>query len=259
MAKWKAEAASRTDGPQSVAGKRILVTGGTTGIGRATVRLLVMRGARVLTFSHHDVEVKKTLKEFGELGEVHGVTADQSRPKDVQRVFREVDKRLGGLDVIVNNAATYVGSVVETDEKAWRKLFDTNILGYVACCKGAIERMQNNPREDVLGHIVNIGSMSADLREEGGELYVATKAAVQGFSESLRKTLNRRGIKVSLIEPGLVGTPLAEMPKRKQREREAKFEILKPDDIAECVFYCITQPKRADVVAVQIRPMMQII
>ena len=88
---------------------------------------------------------------------------------------------------------------------------------------------------------------------------VATKSGVQGFSETLRKEVNDKGIKVSLIEPGLVGT---DMTKEKadvaeQREKEEKGEMMKAEDIAACVLYCLTQPARCDVVEVRIRPHRQ--
>jgi NADP-dependent 3-hydroxy acid dehydrogenase YdfG len=108
------------------------------------------------------------------------------------------------------------------------------------------------------GHIVNIGSMSADVREEDSSVYVATKAGIQGFSEALRKEVNPLGIKVTLIEPGAVGTDMqSQYSPEEQREKIEKMEMLRAEDIAACVLYTITQPKRCDVVALQIRPHLQ--
>jgi NADP-dependent 3-hydroxy acid dehydrogenase YdfG len=100
--------------------------------------------------------------------------------------------------------------------------------------------------------------MSADLSEEDSNVYVATKAAVQGFTEALRKAVNKEGIKVTLIEPGKVASDMSG-PKEEQPEKEERLEMLKAEDIAECVYYCLAQPRRCDVVSVQIRPLMQII
>jgi NADP-dependent 3-hydroxy acid dehydrogenase YdfG len=123
------------------------------------------------------------------------------------------------------------------------------------CCKQAIERMKAKGE----GHIVNIGSMSDTVREEGSDVYVATKSAINGFSEALRKQINEQGIKVSLIEPGLVGTDMTveQVPAEEQEEKIEKMEMLRAEDIAECVHYTLIQPKRCDVVQVQIRPHKQ--
>jgi NADP-dependent 3-hydroxy acid dehydrogenase YdfG len=83
---------------------------------------------------------------------------------------------------------------------------------------------------------------------------VATKSAIQGFTEALRKEVNELGIKVSLIEPGSVGTDMQDESPAEQREKERRGEMLKAEDIAGCIEYCLVQPPRCDVVVVQIRP-----
>ena len=93
------------------------------------------------------------------------------------------------------------------------------------------------------GHIVNIGSMSADLREAGSEVYVATKAGIQAFSESLRKTANKQGIRVTLIEPGAVATPIQEKSPQEEKRKIEAMEMLLPQDIARCVLWCLQQPE----------------
>lgn len=131
---------------------------------------------------------------------------------------------------------------------------NTNLLGYLACCHEAIKRMK--PRQS--GHIVLIGSMSADVREGGSSVHVATKAGVQGFAESLRKEVNEMGIKVTLIEPGALGSDM-QTKKETHAQQADDLKMLKAEDIAACIQYCLTQPKRCDVVALSIRPHRQII
>lgn len=244
-----------TGGHRPLSGRAVIVTGGTTGIGRATARLLAARGARVLIFGRHEDELSEALGEMRrEGGEVYGLTADVSREEDVGRVFREADERMGGVDVLINNAALSAGSVLEGDYSEWQYVVNTNLLGYMACCREALDRML--PKGD--GHILLVGSMSADEREEGNDIYVATKAGVQGFTQALRKSVNKEGIRVTLVEPGKVASDMSG-PKEEQPEKERKMEMLKAEDIAECVYYCLSQPKRCDVVSVQIRPLMQLI
>ncbi|HJR78657.1 MAG TPA: SDR family oxidoreductase [Anaerolineales bacterium] len=241
--------------PQHVTDKSILITGGTTGIGRATAILLASQGARVMIFGRHEKELNDALNDIHEAGgEVLGLTADTADPQDIQRVFKEFDSQMDTLDILINNAALGYNSVMEGTYQDWQYIVNTNLLGYIAMAHEAIERMKAR-RE---GHIVNIGSMSADVREKDSSVYVATKAGIQGFSEALRKEVNPLGIKVTLIEPGAVGTDMqSQYSPAEQRQREADLKMLKAEDIAACVLYTITQPKRCDVVTLQIRPHLQ--
>jgi NADP-dependent 3-hydroxy acid dehydrogenase YdfG len=245
----KAAQESETD----LAGKAVVLTGGTTGIGRATAKLLVERGAKVLIFGRHEKELADALKEIGT--GASGLTADQSKKEDVEQIFAEADERIGGCDILINNAAVSGDALGETNFDDIAYTVNANLVGYLACANEALRRMKGKSA----GHIVNVGSMSADLREEGGEVYVATKAAIQAFSESLRKSANKDNIRVTLIEPGAVATPIQEKTEEQEREKLAKMEMLLPEDIARCILYCLTQPQRVDVVSVQIRPVKQVI
>jgi NADP-dependent 3-hydroxy acid dehydrogenase YdfG len=218
--------------------------------------MLASRGARVLIFGRHQPELDDALKEIKSAGgEGFGVVADQSRQSDIRKIFQEADRRLGGVDILINNAAVSPDSVLEGDYEDWQYALNTNLLGYIACCREALDRMKDKGS----GHIVNVGSMSADLREPGGDVYVATKAGIQGFSESLRKKVNEMGIRLTLIEPGLVDSELSPKPEAKKREKKQNQEMLEAQDIAESIFYVISQPPRCDVVQLQIRPLKQLI
>jgi NADP-dependent 3-hydroxy acid dehydrogenase YdfG len=241
---------------ESVTDKSVLITGGTTGIGRATAILLAAQGARVMIFGRHEQELNDAMSDIQKTGgEVTGLTADTADPADIQRVFKEVDREMDHLDILINNAALGYKSVMEGEYPDWQYIVRTNLLGYMAMAHEAVERMQPHAQ----GHIVNIGSMSADVREKGSSVYVATKAGIQGFSGALRKEVNPLGIKVTLIEPGAVGTDMQPESPEEQRQLQEKMEMLKAEDIAACILYTITQPRRCDVVSVQIRPHQQII
>ena len=239
-----------------LAGKAIIISGGTKGIGRATAKLLAEHGAKVFIFGRHDKDLREAL---GEMPGAQGITADQSKREDIERVFREADRAIGGCDILINNAAVSTDSVAEADFDSIRYTLEANVLGYLACTHEALERMKRRGGNGGAGHIVNVGSMSADLREEEGEVYVATKAAIQAFSESLRKSVNKQGIRVTLIEPGAVDTPLQDKPPEEKRRRVEEMKMLPAEDIARCILYCLTQPQRVDVVSVQIRPIGQTI
>jgi NADP-dependent 3-hydroxy acid dehydrogenase YdfG len=194
----------------------------------------------------------KDIRETG--GEVLGLTADVSDLEDIRRVFKEFDEQMDKLDILINNAALGYGSITEGNYPEWDYILRTNLLGYMAMTHEAVERMKASG----WGHIVNIGSMSADEREKDSSVYVATKAGIQGFSEALRKEVNPLGIKVTLIEPGAVGTDMqSEYSPAEQRQRIEEMKMLRAEDIAASVLYTITQPKRCDVVSLQIRPHLQ--
>lgn len=239
---------------ESVNGKNILITGGTTGIGRSAAILLAAQGAQIMIFGRHEQELKDAIHDIQATGgTVTGLTADASSPEDIRRVFKEVDRQMGRLDILINNAALGYNSVMEGEYKDWQYIVSTNLLGYMAMAHEAIERMKVHGQ----GHILNVGSMSADVREKNSSVYVATKAGIQGFSEALRKEVNPLGIKVTLIEPGSVGTDMQPQTPDEQRKLQEKMEMLKSEDIAASILYALTQPKRCDVVVIQIRPHLQ--
>ncbi|MBV9852551.1 MAG: SDR family oxidoreductase [Armatimonadetes bacterium] len=244
--------------PQSLAGKSVVITGGTTGIGRSTAQRLLADGANVLIFGREEKALQEALQDLQSGGgQVHGLTADQSKPQDVDRVFQEADAKLGGVDILINNAALAAQSILDSDYSEWQYVVQTNLLGYMACCRQAIDRMKRKGA----GHIVNVGSMSAKGREAGSDVYVATKSGIEGFADALSKQVSEQGIKVTTIEPGLVGTDMtaSNTPPEEQPQKEREGEMLTAEDIAECIRYALIQPARCAIALVQIRPQKQAI
>lgn len=237
-----------------IADKRVLITGGTTGIGRATALLLASRGAHVLIFGRHEKELNDAMADLRNAGKhVHGMTADAALIDDVRRVYKAVDAKLGRIDVLINNAALGAEGLADMNYEDWEYVVRSNLVGYMSCAQEAIQRMKAAKS----GHIIHVGSMSADVREKDSSVYVATKSAIQGFTEALRKEVNEMGIKVSLIEPGSVGTDMQEESPAEQREKQKRGEMLTAEDIARSIEYCLVQPPRCDVVVLQIRPHRQ--
>lgn len=240
--------------PTNLEGKTAVITGGTTGIGRATALFLAAHGVRVLVFGRHEEELADTMKDLQTVSEeVYGMTADPADIDDIRRVFKEADEKLGDLDILINNAGLAAEDISSMPYEKWEYIVRTNLLGYMACTKEAATRMKERGE----GHIINIGSMSAEVREKGSSVYVATKSAIRGFSAALRKEVNSEGIKVTLIEPGSVGTDMTEEEVPEQVRKEEDLKMLKAEDIAACIYYCLSQPRRCDVVQVQIRPHLQ--
>jgi NADP-dependent 3-hydroxy acid dehydrogenase YdfG len=242
---------------QEITGKSIVITGGTTGIGRATAILLAAEGADVIIVGLDEQHLNDALDDINKTakGEVHGLLADLATEEGIKDVFEKADNVFGKIDIFINNAALPYGSVTEGSYTDWHRIINTNLLAYLACTAEAVKRMEPNKN----GHIVNIGSMSADVREETSSVYVAAKSGIQGFSESLRKEINPKGIKLTLIEPGAVDTDMQAESTEKKKENVENLEMMTADDIAYAVLYCITQPKRCDVAELKIRPHLQLI
>jgi NAD(P)-dependent dehydrogenase (short-subunit alcohol dehydrogenase family) len=238
----------------SLDGKRILVTGGTTGIGRETVALLAASGARVLTFGRHDEELQDALENArGGSGEVLGLTADSGTREGIEQVFAAVDEKLGGIDILVACAALGAQPIHEMEEDDWRYVIETNLVGYLACARASIKRMER----DGGGHLLFVGSISTEIKAEGESVYSATKAGIQAFAETLRKEIAEKRIKVSVIQPGSVDTDMQECSQDEKREAVANEEMLHAVEVAEAIEFVLTRSERTDIVNLRIEPRVQ--
>lgn len=239
----------------SLEGKRVLVTGGTTGIGRATVALLAQQGARIVTFGRHDAELQVSLDHARETpgARVAGLTADIATPEGVAQVFAAVDREMGGLDILVNNAGLSVEGVQDETDADWRYAVETNFVAYLACAREAIGRM----RVGGGGHILFVGSISADRKLPGNSTYAATKAGIATYAETLRKEVARDRIKISWIEPGATGADMQAADPAMQRQKIEAEEMLMAEDIADAIAFILTRPSRTDILALRIEPRFQ--
>ena len=239
---------------ESLEGKRVLVTGGTTGIGRAIAILLGSYGARIFTFGRTPEHLEEALQQIRQAGgQADGIVADQAKPDDIKRIFEQADQVLGGLDVLINNASVPAQNIKDMEEADWRYAVETNLLGYMACTQEAVGRMEPQGK----GHIIFIGSMSNVSRGGNSAVYVATKAGVDGFAEAMRKDLSESGVKVTLIEPGKVKADFHPQSGDEQQQEVEEEKMLRAEDIAVAVQYVLTQPERCVVVSMQIRPLGQ--
>jgi len=233
-----------------LAGKRILLTGGTTGIGRATLALLAADGARVLTFARHQEALDDALAG---VDGASAILADAGTREGIDAVFAAVDETLGGIDILVANAALGAQPIYEMADDDWRYVIDTNLTGYLACAKAAIGRMERQGG----GHLLFVGSISTEIKARGESVYAATKAGVQAFAETLRKEVADKNIKVSVIQPGSVETEMQECSPDEKREAIARHEMLEADEIAEAIRFVLTRPAASDVVNLRIEPLIQ--
>lgn len=226
-----------------LAGRKAIVTGGTTGIGRAIAVLLASEGAKVFVCGRTPEHLDDALERIGEVGEGDGVNVDLAKRADVERFFTAADAYLGGLDIAVINAAIPAEAIGETDAGDLDYQVAVDFTSYLTTTKAALERMKAG------SDIVLIGSMSAVSQGPGSSVYVAAKAGIQGFAHSLRQELGDEDIKVGLIEPGFTGADFQypDYPPEKQRELIHKAQMLRAEDIAAATHFMLTQPRRTAV------------
>jgi 3-hydroxy acid dehydrogenase/malonic semialdehyde reductase len=233
-------------------GKTVLVTGGTTGIGRAIAIELARAGARVLIFGRHQRELDDALSALEDtIGEAVGMIADQSKPEDIKRVFAKA-RSMRNLDAVVANAGVAAEGLADIPDDKWRYAMATNLLGSMDVAKRAAEAFEGRG-----GDIILIGSVSADNRSKGTSVYTATKAGMQGFADSFRKEMGEKNVRVSLIEPGSVGSDMQECQPDERRQKIAKAQMLKAEDIAELVMFILTRPERCTISSVRIEERVQ--
>jgi len=227
----------------SLAGRKVAVTGGTTGIGRAIAVLLASEGAKIFVCGRTPEHLDDALARIREVGEGDGITVDLARREDVTRFFETATAYLGGLDVAVVNAAVPAEALTDTAEADLDYEIAVDFTAYLASTKAAAARMK--PGSD----IILIGSMSAVSQSAGHSIYVAAKSGIEGFAHALRQELAEQDIKVGLIEPGFTGADFQypEYPPEKQAELIRDHVMLRAEDIAAAAHFMLAQPRRTAV------------
>ncbi|MCA1661296.1 MAG: SDR family oxidoreductase [Novosphingobium sp.] len=237
----------------SLAGRKAIVTGGTTGIGRAIAVLLASEGAQVFVCGRAPAHLDDALERIREVGEGGGINVDLSSKEAVERFFAAADDYLGGLDIAVINAAIPAEALADSGKAETRYEIAVDFAAYLATTQAAVERMKAG------SDVILIGSMSAESRKPGSSIYVAAKAGIQGFAPSLRKELAEKDIKVGLIEPGFTGADFQypDFPPDKQRELIEQHKMLRAEDIAVAAHFMLTQPRRAAVSLIRVETRLE--
>lgn len=224
-------------------GRKVAITGGTTGIGRAIAVLLASEGAKVFICGRTPEHLDDALARIREVGEGDGVNVDLARREDVAEFFDAADTYLGGIDVAVINAAVPAEALAETEDADLDYQIAVDFTSYLTTTKAAVARMKGG------SDVILIGSMSAVSQAAGNSIYVAAKSGIEGFAHSLRQELSEQDIKVGLIEPGFTGADFQypEYPPEKQAEMINDHVMLRAEDIAVAAHFMLTQPRRTAV------------
>jgi NADP-dependent 3-hydroxy acid dehydrogenase YdfG len=239
---------------QDLTGKVAVITGASSGIGEATARLLVEEGVSVVLAARRKERIDALVEELGDAA--IAITADVADRQQVGALFDEVRERFGGLDLLFNNAGVGInGAFADSKAEDWKTQVDANLYGVFNCTHAAIPLLKG--REGAM--ISSVSSVGGRYGIAGWSVYNATKFAVVGFHDALRKELGPEGIRVSVIEPGAVWTEWGHnVPEEAMRERRETVDALTAEDVAQALVYSFAQHPRVLVEEILIRPVKQI-
>ena len=233
---------------ESIRDRAAVVTGSTKGIGLATAEALLEAGARVLVSARNAREVEEVAGRLSiaHPGRVASRTCDVRKEPDVEALFAEADRALGGVDILVNNAGVGLHRNLEDTTLAeWNTVIETNVTGVFLCSRAAIPRMRRRGG----GYIVNISSLAGRNTFPGATAYNASKFALNGMTEALMQEIRHDGIRVSAIMPGSVDTWFGGTPPDPSQSWK-----LTAGDIARVVVDLLRHDPRSLPSAVEIRP-----
>ncbi|MET8419388.1 SDR family NAD(P)-dependent oxidoreductase [Streptomyces sp. NPDC005134] len=234
-------------------GKVVLVTGASSGIGRATALALSKSGARVAVGARRTDRLK-TLAEDA-FGEILLLELDVTDRQSVNDAVAATVEHFGVLDVLVNNAGVMLSSpVLGADTTEWTRMVETNLLGSMYMVHAALPHLL-----ETKGSVVQVSSTSGRAASATSSVYAATKFGINAFSEALRQEVTAQGVRVVVIEPGFVATELTSHITDPAIQAAAKsmaesMRTLQPEDIAAAVVYAVTQPEHVAVNEILIRP-----
>jgi NADP-dependent 3-hydroxy acid dehydrogenase YdfG len=240
-----------------LAGRKALVTGASSGFGEATALTLARAGAEVAITARRADRLEALAKVIaGEGGKAHVIVADFLQQADVIRAVAEAEAAMGGLDILINNAGVmYLEPVADADLGRWRDMIQLNLTALITASQAAARGMTGRGA----GDIVNISSTAGRTANPNGAAYSATKWAVVGFSESLRKELVSAKVRVTVIEPGVAETELRDHVAHRGAQTAVNnwagsMRQLQSQDIANAILYAVSQPPHVCINEILMRP-----
>ena len=235
--------------PRSLHGRVAVVTGGGRGIGQAICRALAREGARVALGDVDGAAAQAAAAELG--GDALGFSVDVTDRPGFTAFLDEVERRLGPIDVLVNNAGIMpVTSLEDEDERSIHRQVDINLLAVIGGTQEAVRRMR--PRGT--GHIVNVASIAGRVGFPHLATYCASKHGVVGLSEAMRGELRGTGVEISVVQPGVVRTQLMDGVKASRGFKESK-----PEDVADAIVAALKAPRFDIFVPARLGPTVRLV
>ena len=239
--------------------KTILITGATSGIGLATAKKLANEKNQLIVCGRRQHKLDEISNEISKITNVLPLRFDVSDKEQVNKVLENVPKEFSYIDILINNAGNAHGldTIQEGSLDDWDNMFDSNVKGLLYVSRVIMPKMIENKN----GHIINIGSLAGREVYEKGNIYCATKHAVNAISKAMRIDLNKTGIKVSEINPGLVETDFSNVRFKGDNNRAEKvylgYKALQADDIADIIEFVINRPSHVNIADILVLPKSQ--
>ena len=239
--------------------KTALITGATSGIGKATAQILAKNNYKIILCGRREDRLNDLEKELSEFTEVHTLCFDVRDKKAVFESINSIPEAFSTIDVLINNAGNAHGldPIHNGDLDDWDAMIDINVKGLLYVSKAVIPQMI----EQKSGHIINIGSIAGKEVYPNGNVYCASKHAVDALNQAMRMDLNPYGIRVGAIHPGAVETEFSEVRFKGDADRAANvykgFEPLHPEDIADIIHFVVSRPYHVNIADLMVLPTAQ--
>jgi NADP-dependent 3-hydroxy acid dehydrogenase YdfG len=238
-----------------LSGKVAVITGGGSGVGKATAALFLKEGANVVIAGRDAAKLASALAELNAPMHAVAVATDVTEHHQCEKLIAEATSRFGRVDILVNNAGTNIKdrTIRDLTPEAWDRMIRANLDGAFYCTKAVLPQMFER-RDGVIVNVVSVAGKRANPL--GGAAYVAAKFGMGGLGLVLSNEEKDSGVRVSNIYPGEIDTPiLAARPKPITEEHRAS--ILKPEDVAEAILFVTSLPPRVSIPELIIKPTVQ--
>jgi NADP-dependent 3-hydroxy acid dehydrogenase YdfG len=237
--------------------RTVFITGASSGIGRATADLLAGRGFRIIACGRREERLRAFREKWGE--QVHTLCFDVRDKEAVFRAVAGLPQAFREVDVLINNAGNAHGMdpIDKGSLEDWDAMIDINVKGLLYVTKALLPSLLKEGR----GHIINIGSTAGKEVYPKGNVYCASKFAVDAINQALRIDLNEYGVRVGAVNPGLVQTEFSEVRFKGDKPRASTvyqgYQPLTPGDIAEIIYFVLSRPPHVNIADLVVMPTAQ--
>lgn len=229
--------------------KTALITGASSGIGMATAKVFARNGINLILCGRRQERLDILKNELNSLCNIHILNFDVRNKKDVFLKIKSLPKVFSTIDILINNAGNAHGldKIQDGNVEDWDAMIDINVKGLLYVSKAVLPTMLLSQS----GHIINIGSTAGKEVYPKGNVYCASKYAVDAINQGMRIDLNGKGIKVGAINPGMVATEFSEVRFKGDTQKATKiyqgFTPLQAKDIAEIIWFTVTRPAHVNI------------
>ncbi|MDX1285170.1 MAG: SDR family NAD(P)-dependent oxidoreductase [Draconibacterium sp.] len=239
--------------------KTALITGATSGIGKATASAFAREGINLILCGRREERLAELKKELSKRVAVHTLSFDVRDKEVVFEKINSLPEKFQKIDILINNAGNAHGlnPIQDGNIDDWDMMLDINVKGLLYVSKAIFPKMISQGT----GHIINIGSTAGKEVYPNGNVYCASKYAVDALNQAMRIDLNKHGIRVGAVNPGLTQTEFSEVRFKGDTEKAKSvyegFQALRPEDIADIIRFVVTRPYHVNIADLVVMPTAQ--